>query len=318
MTITKNVIVFTNNGKSKNAVRSKMISNLNKAEKLLTSTNFKNLQKDLILNLKSNNSIVVNIDKNNYFINIEQNAGGFFDFFTGTPSTTPQPTETPTTPTVNSQVPTNKNDTNDSNDSNDSNIHSPVSTDTFTVETPTKPLISTSVTTDTDTDTNTSISSTEETSTIPTDSPSSTPINPQVSTIETPITPSPSLRPINPQISTIETPTTPLPSSTPIETIGGSITTETKNNEQSGFFASLFAGGNKDESDDDSVTNGQTSFFNNDDTNSDDEEPIYTRKSLNNYNIPQLKSLMKTNSLTMSNRGKPLNKKQMISKLLKK
>jgi hypothetical protein len=59
---------YVNNKKiSNNMVKSKLITNLKKAEKILNQNKFKQLQTDLLLNLKNNNSIVVNINsKNNY------------------------------------------------------------------------------------------------------------------------------------------------------------------------------------------------------------------------------------------------------------
>ena len=70
------IIIFSkNNIDSKkitnNAIKSKIISNLKKAEKLLDEQKFKKLQKDLIINLKENNTINVIIKKNNYKLNIE-------------------------------------------------------------------------------------------------------------------------------------------------------------------------------------------------------------------------------------------------------
>jgi hypothetical protein len=66
------VILFTNsnviNNKkvSSNVVRSNIINNLKQAEKLLSKENFKNLQSDLILNMKNNNTVIVNINNDNY------------------------------------------------------------------------------------------------------------------------------------------------------------------------------------------------------------------------------------------------------------
>ena len=69
-----------NDSLSNNAIKNRIISNLKKAEKLLDNNKFKNLQKDLILNLKENNSINVVIDNDNY--KLENNmSGGFFNLF---------------------------------------------------------------------------------------------------------------------------------------------------------------------------------------------------------------------------------------------
>jgi hypothetical protein len=73
------IIIFSKNNTSKsgkitnNALKSKIISNLKKAEKLLDEQKFKKLQKDLIIHLKENNTITITIKKNNYKLKIETN-----------------------------------------------------------------------------------------------------------------------------------------------------------------------------------------------------------------------------------------------------
>jgi hypothetical protein len=69
-------VVFSNsnmlNNKkvSANVVRNNIINNLKKAEKLLSKESFKKLQNDLILNIKSNNTISVTIKNDKYKLNI--------------------------------------------------------------------------------------------------------------------------------------------------------------------------------------------------------------------------------------------------------
>ena len=69
-----------NDSLSNNAIKNRIISNLKKAERLLDNNKFKNLQKDLILNLKENNSINVVIDNDNYKLENDM-SGGFFNLF---------------------------------------------------------------------------------------------------------------------------------------------------------------------------------------------------------------------------------------------
>ena len=61
-------IMFSKNGNNKNYIKSKIISNLKKIEKLIDEKKFKNLQKDLIINLRENNIVDVIIKNNNYKI----------------------------------------------------------------------------------------------------------------------------------------------------------------------------------------------------------------------------------------------------------
>lgn len=62
---------YLNNKKiSNNMVKSRLISNLKKAEKILSDDKFKKLQSSLIVNLKNNNTIIANINNNNYKLDI--------------------------------------------------------------------------------------------------------------------------------------------------------------------------------------------------------------------------------------------------------
>jgi hypothetical protein len=69
-------LTFTNNNYlnnkkiSNNLIKNRILSNLKKAENILSYDKFKDLQNDLILNLKDNKTIVANIVNNNYKLEI--------------------------------------------------------------------------------------------------------------------------------------------------------------------------------------------------------------------------------------------------------
>ena len=57
--------MFSKNGNNKNYIKSKIISNLKKIEKLIDEKKFKNLKKDLIINLRENNNYKILVKRYN-------------------------------------------------------------------------------------------------------------------------------------------------------------------------------------------------------------------------------------------------------------
>ena len=62
-------LLFSNNkNMSYNQIKNKILSNLNKANKVLDKNNFNKLKQELITNMKNNNNFVVDIDENGSYI----------------------------------------------------------------------------------------------------------------------------------------------------------------------------------------------------------------------------------------------------------
>ena len=87
--------IINNKKVTNNVIKNRIISNLKKAEKVLSYERFKELQNDLILNLRENNIVIANINNNSYKLDIFGGGGE-----NTTQSSIPYSENTETTPSI--------------------------------------------------------------------------------------------------------------------------------------------------------------------------------------------------------------------------
>lgn len=297
---------YVNNKKiSNNMIKSKLITNLKKAEKLLSQNKFKELQTDLLINLKNNNSIVVNINgKNNYK----------YEIYNGGNSTN----NTNNTNSKNSS----KNNTIERDDDeyiptqNKINESSKSTTNTITNTTTNKTMNNTNTTSITHTEESDPTKSTDSIeSTTETDDLESTNSSQKETSDNIPKTPE-----TNNTEEIQETPSI-LPKNTLTEesiTNNSTKTNQTNTTESKSWFSGIFSGGKNDDNDSD---NDQTYLI---DSDSDDEESFIDKAKLNNkkylntLNVNKLRDIMRNNELKLSKNGSYLKKNEMIKQIQKK
>jgi hypothetical protein len=332
------VLVFSNsnyiNNKkvSNNKVKSNIISNLKKAEKVLADNKYKKLQTDLILNLKNNNTIIVNIKNNNYKYDIYNSSGGNSSFTNTNTNTNINESDEYIPTTIGGSSLSDESDIQEeqtipvstvelSEPSSTQESSEPVSTqessEPVSTQESSEPVSmqesSQQVSTQESLEQSSTQESLEQSSTQKSSEPVSTPESSHpVSTQSIPIQESSELSSTQLSTQPVSTQSMPIQQSTELSSIQ-----DNKKNVSKGFWESIFSGGDKNEDSD----NEQTYLVDSDDSDEEsfiDNAKLKNKKYLNSLNVQKLKTIMKDNHMQIFKNGSYIKKNEMIKSIQKK